>query len=415
MEKKKNNKKRGILAICAVLIVCCIVGFFIKMKQEDNKTTGTEWGDLYIENISKRINEEIRDNETGIKNTVTPINVKFIENKEEKPIMVLDYSVNKTNTYNGEMVEINYITEDNKVKYNRFYESRLQKDVTVKYMYNVEKENYGWYISITNGDDHDAEKYVSKTYEPLSIYIEAQEKINSVDPLDEEKYNQVMKESQELENDNRYIFNYGEDEKFNNTFIELDEMINYYEYSFNIDTPLKELIKLTKNFIQQQYKTDDQIVTDEVQEKVKTESAEIKTKLEEEAKKTEEEKLAKEAEEKRKAEETAKVLKAGKYTLKYGTYKGSGKNYNSGENYTCTFILNSDGTCTYTRITGETTEKYSGTYEVTRDSWYGIEYTGESAAFDGIMTKWSNGYGELFAVGNDSISDMEMTMKYVGN
>ena len=145
------------------------------------------------------------------------------------------------------------------------------------------------------------------------------------------------------------------------------------------------------------------------------EVVQITKELEEETKKVEEEKAAKEAEEKKKAEEDIKGLKVGKYTLKYGTYKGSGKNYNSGENYTCTFILNSDGTCTYTRITGETTEKYSGKYEVTRDSWYGIEYTGESAAFDGIKTKWSNGNGELFAVGNDTISDMEMTMKYVGN
>ena len=110
----------------------------------------------------------------------------------------------------------------------------------------------------------------------------------------------------------------------------------------------------------------------------------------------------------------AKVLKVGKYTLKYGTYKGSGINYNSNEKYSCTFKLNSDGTCSYTLKIGNNTEKYKGTYKVTRDSWYGIEYTGEAAAFDGIETKWSNGYGELFAVGNNTISAMEMKMKYVG-
>ena len=110
----------------------------------------------------------------------------------------------------------------------------------------------------------------------------------------------------------------------------------------------------------------------------------------------------------------ASVLKVGKYTLKYGTYKGSGINYNSNTNYTCIFVLNKDGTCKYTRKTASDTEKYSGKYYITRDSWYGIEYTGEAAAFDGIKTKWSNGYGELFAVGNNTISDMEMNMKYVG-
>ena len=110
----------------------------------------------------------------------------------------------------------------------------------------------------------------------------------------------------------------------------------------------------------------------------------------------------------------AKVLKVGKYTLKYGTYKGSGINYNSNEKYSCTFKLNSDGTCSYTLKIGNNTEKYKGTYKVTRDSWYGIEYTGEAAAFDGIETKWSNGYGELFAVKNNTISAMEMKMKYVG-
>ena len=414
----KNTKKIGIIVACFILVIICfIIGYLVKMKQEENKTTGTEWGDLYIENISKRINEEIKDEETGIKNAITPINVRYIENKGKNPVMVLDYSVNKTDTYNGGMVEIDYITEDNKVKFYRFYEGKSQKDINIKYMYNIEKDEYDWYIAITNGDIYNEDKYISKTYEPLSVFIEAQRKITSANNTDDENmYLQVTKEMQEYENNNKYIFKYGEDDKFNKEFIELDESINYdSKYSFNIDMSIKELIKLTREYIQKQYKTDDQLVTDEVQEKVKTESAEIKTKLEEETKKVEEEKAAKEAEEKKKAEEDIKGLKVGKYTLKYGTYKGSGKNYNSGENYTCTFILNSDGTCTYTRITGETTEKYSGKYEVTRDSWYGIEYTGESAAFDGIKTKWSNGNGELFAVGNDTISDMEMTMKYVGN
>ena len=408
----KNIKKIGIIVACFILVIICfITGYLVKMRQEENKTTGTEWGDLYIENISKRINEEIKDEETGIKNAITPINVRYIENKGKNPVMVLDYSVNKTDTYNGGMVEIDYITEDNKVKFYRFYEGKSQKDINIKYMYNIEKDEYDWYIAITNGDIYNEDKYISKTYEPLSVFIEAQRKITSANNTDDENmYLQVTKEMQEYENNNKYIFKYGEDDKFNKEFIELDESINYdSKYSFNIDMSIKELIKLTREYIQKQYKTDDQLVTDEVQEKVKTESAEIKTKLEEETKKVEEEKAAKEA------EEDIKGLKVGKYTLKYGTYKGSGKNYNSGENYTCTFILNSDGTCTYTRITGETTEKYSGKYEVTRDSWYGIEYTGESAAFDGIKTKWSNGNGELFAVGNDTISDMEMTMKYVGN
>lgn len=112
---------------------------------------------------------------------------------------------------------------------------------------------------------------------------------------------------------------------------------------------------------------------------------------------------------------TTNVLTVGDYTLKYGTYKGNGTYLNGGESYDNTFILNSDGTCTYTTVTDSVTENYSGTYTVTRDSWYGIENTGESAAFDCIKVNWSNGSSDIFAVKQNSLSSMDVEMNYVEN
>jgi len=113
----------------------------------------------------------------------------------------------------------------------------------------------------------------------------------------------------------------------------------------------------------------------------------------------------------------AKVLKVGKYNVKYGTYKGKGKLLNADKEYSAKLVLNSNGTYTYTRIIegGNGNIKDSGTFYVTKDTIYGIEVTGPEGAFDGIGTKSTNGDYGFFSVGEgNTIWDMEIKMKYVG-
>ena len=170
---------------------------------------------------------------------------------------------------------------------------------------------------------------------------------------------------------------------------------------------LSEIAKVEQQAIES-FISRDELITDEIKQKVADKKQEIIDK----------ELVQKQAEEeaqKKAQEEAAKGFKVGEYTLKYGTYKGSGKLLNGDVNYTATFVLNSDGTYSYTRTTGNDTRSSAGTFFVKKDTLYGIDVTGPEGAFEGLGTKSSNGETGFYAVDDGTIWDMDIKMTYTGN
>lgn len=95
MEKKKNKTMIIILIIAIVLlfIVSIVGGFFIYQYQESNKSTGTEWGDIYyyyLRSVKEADEEKIVN--AGLTKEITTAQVQFIQVKnEDNPKMILTY------------------------------------------------------------------------------------------------------------------------------------------------------------------------------------------------------------------------------------------------------------------------------------------------------------------------------------
>ena len=172
-------------------------------------------------------------------------------------------------------------------------------------------------------------------------------------------------------------------DKFDETFIKPDIEDTSIDFDFNlIEEKLKEAIENLVN----DYKNNDQIITDEVKEAVTEKETEITNKQEEmEKAKDEVEKKKAEEEAKRKAEEEAKKgFKVGNHRLKYGTYKSDV--YIMDSSMYGTITLNQDGTF-HIKANCEGDYPYKtmdcdGTYKATRaiDSYEyydAIEFTAE--------------------------------------
>ena len=158
--------------------------------------------------------------------------------------------------------------------------------------------------------------------------------------------------------------------KFDTVFIKTDVNIDTMEYNENLsDKELKASI--TEEV--KDYKTKEQVVTENIKQEVATKETEITDKqneikkAEEEVKKKQEEEQKKAEEEaKRKAEEeAAKGLKVGNYTLKYGKYVCDQQDSPAGGTYT----INKDGTfswiCNWKNVYNQRyTDTAEGTYKV---------------------------------------------------
>ena len=378
MEEKKKSKKGIIITILILVIIVLagVGGLFGYKIWKDSQITGTDWGDTYLDNLKNKIsNEEYANTENS--------NLGFVQFEEnEKPAMVLNYE-----TENSKVMEISVLNSENNVK-SKTFETEKENELSMEMLYDIETKEYNWY-------EHEKKQDGTEVFTEIS-----QDDIEEGTDILEDKIHQFTKEEmteQEVEE--------GEipsipkfDEEFIKPEIELEKTDIDLE---NKDIDEKELKEKVENAVEN-YKPQDENISDEVKQNVdnslqtlETKKEEIKTAEEEKAKKEAEEKAKAEEEARKKAEEEAKRkaeeeskqgLKVGNYTLQYGKYKGQEAQYDltGVVNWDVTIELKQDGTYTITSSNQQMQGNSSGTYTV-----------GKLAGSDAILLDTGGGYGVL--------------------
>ena len=310
--------------------------------------------------------------------------IQFCDIEEnEAPAMIMTYTkdgIDYVNTYK--------ISADNKV-----INVAYKEPSTVEFLYNIELQQYIWYVHIQTGNQ-DSYKPVASGFEDLNTNSSSTENLeNSVSNSSNasnlsnvtNSINVASDDVTKVEVTPEYTFEKDEAttvetvdgetlsiSKFDETFVKPDTDVSQ-KIDFDINSMDEKVIKDAVTATVEGYKTEKQIVTDEVKSnveekvsEVETKKEEIKTAQEEKAKKEEEERKAEEA--RKAAEEAAKGLKVGNCTLKYGTYKFEMSSMTPP--LSATLVLNQNGTFTLKTVNyGESdtlaeSENLTGTYKV---------------------------------------------------
>lgn len=307
---------------------------------------------------------------------------------DEAPAMIMTYTkdgVDYVNTYK--------ISNDNKV-----INVAYKEPSTVEFLYNIELQQYIWYVHIQTGNQ-DSYKPISSGFEDLEADNSVTENVtsntNSANVSNDVNVSNISNVTNainvasddvtKVELTPEYTFE--EDEattvetvdgetltisKFDETFVKPETEVSQ-KVDFDINSMDEKVIKDAVTSTVSGYKTEEQIVTEDVKSNVEekvteiqNKQEEIKTAQEEKAKKEEEERKAEEA--RKAAEEAAKGLKVGNCTLKYGTYKFEMSSMTPP--LSATLVLNQNGTFTLKTVNyGESdtlaeSENLTGTYKV---------------------------------------------------
>lgn len=325
------------------------------------------------------------------------LGIQFCDIEEnEAPAMIMTYTkdgVDYVNTYK--------ISNDNKV-----INVAYKEPSTVEFLYNIELQQYIWYVHIQTGNQ-DSYKPILSGFEDLSSDITEENTVsntngsnasNDVNATNSSNTSNVSNISNVTNSINvasddvtkvevtpEYTFEKDEAttvetvdgetlsiSKFDETFVKPETEVSQ-KVDFDINSMDEKVIKDAVTATVEGYKTEDQIVTEDVKSnveekvtEVQNKQEEIKTAQEEKAKKEEEERKAEEA--RKAAEEAAKGLKVGNCTLKYGTYKFSMSSMTPP--LSATLVLNQNGTFTVKTVNyGESdtlaeSENLTGTYKV---------------------------------------------------
>ncbi len=284
MEEKNNveetTKKKSKLPVIITAIVLVVVliaaigGYFGYQYIEENKTTGTEWGDTYYTYLKAATNKESNKEDYGLKDNMENTKLQFIEVGETNPIMVMTYD------YEGDsFVNIYRTKEENKV------DKIIHKEpATIEFLYHIESKSYSWYIHEKNETQN--------SYKKIYTILE--------NPEDNKKAEYTIAEGEETKQDT--LSGGGEPitlSKFDEIFVK-PEVEPSKKIDFNEDIEAKDLKKEITTGVEE-YKPQEELVT------------EVKSQIEETLKKLDETKKAIEAakeeirlEEERKAEEARK-------------------------------------------------------------------------------------------------------------
>lgn len=329
---EKKSKKNIIIALIitlVVLVAAAIGGYFIyqNTQGEKYKSVGSDWGDIYYAYLENEKETEIPTIQKGAEK----YEVQFIPMKEnEAPVMTVKYHVEE-NGNNQFYFGIYHIKEDNTVS--GFTQTSLKKDIDVELLYNRKAEEYKWYTKSTSEDENvtyiDIEKEIAKS-EVMS---------NSDDIANVMQTEEYVK----LSEDSEYVFL---KEDMPSDTIEETTAISKFEETFIVPDSVPEIKTIIINDINNveevkeeiteavsEYKPTEQVITEEVKQSVVEATTNIANR----------EKAIKEA------EEAAKGIKAGSYTLQYGTYKSE---------WDYTYTIKSNGTYTYNGLGGSASGKY---------------------------------------------------------
>lgn len=391
-ETKKKSKKGLIIAISIivvlVLIGASIGGYFLYKKIQLEKPLDVAWGQTYYTYLKSIAEDEGKKESYGFNNS-TNTKIEFCDIEiEEEPVMVISYEKDDENYSN-----IYYIKDDGTV-----YELTYSFPTDVEMLYSIEEKEYNWYLVSKEENVAEYTPIQNKIIKSEGKEVEEDELPNEYTIKDDDKTTVETVDGEEISID-----------KFDETFIKPDIEDTSIDFDFNlIEEKLKEAIENLVN----DYKNNDQIITDEVKEAVTEKETEIINKQEEmEKAKDEVEKKKAEEEAKRKAEEEAKKgFKVGNHRLKYGTYKSDV--YIMDSSMYGTITLNQDGTF-HIKANCEGDYPYKimdcdGTYKATRaiDSY---EY------YDAIEFTTEEGDRFVFSVSSDNeFSDQWHGYSYQG-
>lgn len=291
------SKQKKIILIIVVLAIIIIGGVFGYKCIKENQSTGTDWGDKYLDfmqDMSNGDNRKMLFIETDFYDDPMLIAYDDIGNDMSKFAMGL------------------YVIENGKVKKLPGLVTNVSQEI--KFMYDVEKNKYNYFL-YENFDG-------SKTYESIdSIIID--NKVNDI--VSEEGLSQEDRNKREDEEYSKY-------DNYSKYFISVMEDPDK-EFSYVVDTGMKVkvfdykrnpeyLFKTVSEFVRSYKKNKDLGIKydDAVQEKLKNVSKGN-------AKEPEQEKVD---------------FAVGKYTLKYGKYRACF------DASTCSeFTLNPDGTAIF--------------------------------------------------------------------
>lgn len=392
-EKSSKKKNRKLIVAIVILILIILIGgsvggFFIFQNIEKNKSVGTTWGDTYYAYLKEAsLEQDLGEREKyGFQANMENTTIQFCDVEEnEAPAMVMTYTkddVSYVNTYK--------ISNDNKV-----INVAYKEPSTVEFLYNIELQQYIWYIHIQTGNQ-DSYKPISSGFEDLETDNSVTENVttntNSSNVSTDANISNVTNAINVATDDVTKVevtpeYTFEKDEattvetvdgetlsisKFDETFVK-PETEGSQKVNFDINSMDEKVIKDAVTATVEGYRAEEQIVTDDVKSsvedkvtEVKNKQEEIKTAQEEKAKKEEEERKAEEA--RKAAEEAAKGLKVGNCTLKYGTYKFSMPSMTPP--LSATLVLNQDGTFSLKTVNyGESdtlaeSENLTGTYKV---------------------------------------------------
>lgn len=275
-------KKTFLFIMCGVLVLTLLTGCGNDKK---NKIEIKDWKDIYFYYLKNL--EELNPVKIG--------NVGFVDSKvSDIPIMyVQEEDTNKSE--DNKSVSYYYIKDDEVVFLHGLAGNEYSE---VKYLYNIEKQEYGYYeISKWN----DAYLYIL-----LEKYIQGWAEYENKDDFGVAAY--------ETSDDGFIKSNDNTKKHIDDVLIDTGVEENFFKYTNDKDAFMKEL---------DNYKKQTDFVTDEVKKKVESEINNIKGNPNKSATNT-------------------TSIKVGSYTLKYGKYRACFDTSNCRE-----FILNQDGTAIF--------------------------------------------------------------------
>ena len=404
MEENKKSKKGIIIAILVLIIIVLagVGGYFGYQLWKDSQTTGTDWGDTYLENLEGKISN-------GDYGDADDASLGFIQFEESnKPAMVLNYE-----TGTNKIMEISVLDSENNIKYKK-YETEKENELDIEMLYDIESKEYNWY-------EHE------KKQDGTEIFTEvAQNDIEQgTEPTEDKKHQFTKEEMTEQEVPEGEIPSIP---KFDEEFVKPDIELNETDIDLkNKDIDKKDIKDKVEEAIED-YKPQKNI-TDEAKQNVDNSLKNLETKKEE-IKKAEEEKAKKEAEEKAKAEEearkkaeeeAAKGLKVGSLTLKYGTYSFNMPNGGeNGKTLTSNITLKPNGVFHITANFNEDDDSIVSSKSMDCDGTYRVElnqptgYPDEYADFLRFTT--NTGENFVFIVGSSTgFGDQWHDYSYSGN
>ena len=399
--------KKKVIIIFVILIILAIVGtvgYFIYKKINEINPLELEWVQTYY-SYMKTKNEKSKEKQIALKYHREDDEIQFCEIENIKyPVMLYKYK-----ELGVDFTEVYYINNSNTVSQVKGFSRKAE----VECLYNIENRKYEYYLHESNGN---LDKYYN-LYEAILVCSKIEDQKNQI------QNQELSQDTAQIDNFdiysqiNNYVFNKEdvvsvttlageviEIPSFDERFILTNVVINnWHDIDFNtyqekMDKDFSKAVKAMDKKINDKVmnevnkkeketnkkKEDMKKAIEEIERKKQEEEErrrleeEARKKAEEEARKVQEEERKKAEEEKRKAREeelrleeevrNQNALKAGNYTLKYGTYKGIdyGTVGDPHSRFDVTISIKSDGTYTQENYITEAgiRETYTGKYGV---------------------------------------------------